>query len=35
MKWLRAALLGAALFSIANTAKLLADDPAPDPGGQM
>jgi Amt family ammonium transporter len=31
--WLRAALLGAALFCTANTAKLLADDPKPDPAG--
>ncbi len=31
--WLRAALLGAALFCTANTARLLADDPKPDPAG--
>jgi ammonium transporter, Amt family len=33
MTWLRAALLGAALFCSASSAKLLADDPKPDPSG--
>jgi ammonium transporter, Amt family len=33
MASLRAALLGAALFCTANTAKLFADDPKPDPAG--
>jgi Amt family ammonium transporter len=33
MAWLRAALLGAALFCTASTTRLLADDPKPDPAG--
>jgi Amt family ammonium transporter len=32
-KWLRAALLGAALLCSTSTLKLMADDPTPDPGG--
>ncbi len=32
-KWLRAALLGAALFATSSTARLLADDPKPDAKG--
>src|SRR5450631_4122152 len=31
--WLRAALFGAALFCTATSARLLADDPKPDPTG--
>ena len=32
-KWLRATLLGVALFCSSSMLKLLADEPAPDPGG--